>query len=165
MKMKKIAIIAAVAVSAMFATSAAQACSGGINETVDWSWIGGPASVELETPICSFASIGTMRGGAVPAVAAVAPTVPVVVVDVPVTEVITDPEDGGPTPTEGTLTGTVPANLPDLTGTEGVTVVPGPNGNNYILTNVQIPNGFGIPAGTYSGHIFNGTYTVRIIAG
>lgn len=162
--MKKMLMIAVVAASAMFATSAAQACTGGINETVDWSWIGGPASVDLETPICSFRSTSS-SGSGVHVKKIVKPVAPVVVdVEVPSTPVETDPENGGPTPTEGTLTGAVPANLPDLTGTEGVTTVPGPNGNNYILNNVQVPNGFGIPAGTYSGHIFNGNYTIRPVA-
>ena len=77
------------AAAALFATPAF-ACPGGITQTMDLTWLGGPASIELETPICSFSTLTPTTGGS-----SFVPVVVPPVVEEPVVEV--PPEEEPPT--------------------------------------------------------------------
>lgn len=171
----RLTFVAALATSALCLALPSSAIAGScVTSTIDWSWIGGPASVELATPICDIDSIapGGSGGGSFftwPS----EPTTPTDPVDPPVdpvdppptevpsTPVDTDPDNGGPTPTEGTYVFDVPASI-NLDTTQGVTqVAPGA----YIVRGANVDANasalLGIPVGNYSGTVFNGKATIR----
>lgn len=174
MKRTFFALLATLALTSTLAATSAQAQNAGCFTTTIW---GDPVA---EGRLCyDGKSINPLTKGGAPKPSAVVtppvvtpidPVEPVDPIDpvdpvdpeVPTTPVITDPEDGGPTPTEGTYVFEVPA-IVNLDATAGITqVAPGA----YIVSGAVVDANasalLGIPAGTYSGTVFNGKATIRL---